>query len=98
MIQVVGQRGFKMRLLGLMFKKELPEDVGYLFKNCRNIHTCFMRIPIDIYGLNESGKVVQVFYNVKSNRMILFSKQTKHVIESKAGVQLLTLNQMLELN
>jgi hypothetical protein len=44
-----------------MFRKELPEGHGLLLPQCRSVHTCFMRFPIDlvyICGENEVEKIV----------------------------------------
>lgn len=46
-------RGFLERLCGLMLKREVPEACGLYFPNCRSIHTCMMRVPIDVVWVRE---------------------------------------------
>lgn len=41
-------RSFLERFCGLMLKREVPEACGLYFPNCRSIHTCMMRVPIDV--------------------------------------------------
>ena len=54
---------FKKRLIGLMWKKKFN---GLIFKqNCPNkfnasIHTCFMKIPIDIIYINEKNEIQEL--------------------------------------
>jgi uncharacterized membrane protein (UPF0127 family) len=49
-------RAFK----GLMFRKELPEGHGMIFRPARGIHTHFMRFPIDLIFLDKSSVVVKI--------------------------------------
>ena len=46
-------RGFAERFCGLMLKREVPEACGLYFPNCRSIHTCMMRVPIDVVWVRE---------------------------------------------
>ncbi len=45
---------------GLMFDAALPEGHGLLFRPARGIHTHFMRFPIDLIYLDETGVVVGI--------------------------------------
>ena len=46
-------RGFFERFCGLMLKREVPEACGLYFPGCRSIHTCMMRVPIDVVWVRE---------------------------------------------
>lgn len=46
-------RSFLERFCGLMLKREVPEACGLYFPNCRSIHTCMMRVPIDVVWVRE---------------------------------------------
>ncbi|MPN20454.1 hypothetical protein SDC9_167833 [bioreactor metagenome] len=39
---------FRKRFLGLMFRKQMPEDHALLLVPCNAIHTFSMRFPIDV--------------------------------------------------
>jgi uncharacterized membrane protein (UPF0127 family) len=45
---------------GLMFRKDLPDGHGMLFRPARGIHTHFMRFPIDLIFLDKSDRVVKI--------------------------------------
>lgn len=45
---------------GLMFDASLREGHGLLFRPARGIHTHFMRFPIDLIFLDETGAVVRI--------------------------------------
>ena len=36
-----------------MLKRDVPEACGLHFPNCRSIHTCMMRVPIDVLWVRE---------------------------------------------
>ncbi|MFE8701241.1 DUF192 domain-containing protein [Cytobacillus sp. FJAT-54145] len=48
---------FTQRLKGFMFTKPTP-DYGILFPNTRQIHMFFMRFPLDVYYLDQAGKII----------------------------------------
>ncbi len=73
------------RMLGLMFKKDMPDCDGLLISPCNSIHTFFMRMHIDVVFLTKDFKVVKVFYNLKPWRMTSLYFRSKHVLEMKAG-------------
>jgi uncharacterized membrane protein (UPF0127 family) len=45
---------------GLMFRKDLPDGQGMVFRPARGIHTHFMRFPIDLIFLDKSDRVVKI--------------------------------------
>ncbi len=72
---------FFPRFLGLMGRKNLAEDQAVLFPNCNSIHTMFMRFPIDVVMVDESGEVVEIIESMKAWRMLLPRKHVKHTLE-----------------
>lgn len=52
-------RGFRRRLMGLMFQPSLPEGGGLLLEPESSIHTFFMRFPIDVLYLSREGTVLR---------------------------------------
>lgn len=81
MYKIIEFSSFKDRLNGLMFKKNIPRNIGFLFKNCKCIHTCFMKSKIHVYGLNEEYIIVDSHYHVKPYRLIVQTRNVKHTIE-----------------
>jgi uncharacterized protein len=47
-------------LLGLMFKRSIPDGYGLVFRPARGIHTNFMRFPIDLVFFDRQNLVVKV--------------------------------------
>ena len=49
-----------------MLKRDVPEACGLYFPGCRSIHTCMMRVPIDVVWVRESepGKLKAVSLDV----------------------------------
>jgi len=53
---------FFNRLFGLMFKKKMDEDECLLIADCRGVHTCFMRFPIDVvfFSSNRAIEIISL--------------------------------------
>ena len=56
---------FLSRFMGLMGRKELPENTGLLISPCNSVHMCFMRFAIDVVYLAEDYTVVKTVKNVR---------------------------------
>jgi len=72
--------------MGCMFLSEI-EPLIFVFKESRklNIHTCFVRYPLDIAFLDEKKTIIEVKKNVKP-WCCFNSKTCPHfMIETKAG-------------
>ena len=78
-INIKEAKGFKDRLIGLMFKKNI--NYGMLFKNCRSIHTFFMFDNIDVIATDKDDKIVKIVKNVKPNRILIFKKNVRNIYE-----------------
>lgn len=81
-LKIYEQNTFKKRFTGLMFKSYLPKGIGYLFKNCRSVHTCFMKQPIMVIALDKDYQVLNK-KTVVPWRVIRFKKPIKHIIECR---------------
>ena len=70
---------FKQRLIGLMFKKSIT--YGLLFKNCKSIHTFFMKEEIDVIATDKDDKIIKKYKSVKPYKIIIAPKGTKNIYE-----------------
>jgi uncharacterized membrane protein (UPF0127 family) len=77
---------FITRLKGLMFRKTLEENEGMLITPCRQIHTFFMKFPIDVLFINREGIVQEAITDMPSGRVSSFVKTGISVLEMKAGM------------
>lgn len=74
---------FYKRLKGLMFCTSIGND-AYLFRNCKSIHTCFMKFPIDVVGIDEKYQVIEIHLMVKPWKFVFMKNEVKHIVEMKA--------------
>jgi uncharacterized protein len=73
------------RLLGLMFRAQLPEDQGLWIEPCADIHSCFMRFRFDAIFVDKQGKVLHLIEAMKPWRISRFVKGSRAVLELPAG-------------
>lgn len=78
-VKIIEAKGFKMRLLGFMFKKNI--NCGLLFKNCRSIHTFFMKDKIDVLLTDKEDNIIKKYKNLSKNKIIIGSKRVKNIYE-----------------
>lgn len=77
---MIEMNNFIKRLIGLMF---FPVDEKqYLFRNCRSVHSMFMREAIVVLGLDENMRVVEK-EDLMPYRILSFSKSVTHILELK---------------
>lgn len=80
---------FWQRFRGLQFARPLESDSGLLLRNCRSVHTMWMRFPIDLFFLTEDFRILETRVGVKPWRMVVpKSKDVAHVIETSSGRQI----------
>lgn len=75
---------FFTRLLGLMGTKNLPSAHGILISPCQQIHTHFMRYPLDVIFLDNDMVVLEKLTALKPWKFTRFIKRAKHVLEVSA--------------
>lgn len=68
-LRVAVARGFRQRLVGLLGRRNLAADDGLLLTRCNNIHTAFMRFPIDAVFVDEFAEVLAIRARMKPFRM-----------------------------
>ena len=73
------------RLVGLMFKKNLPAGGGVILKPCTQIHTCFMRFNIDVIFLDKNLQVLHVIENMPPWRISPLLLKARYTVELQAG-------------
>lgn len=84
-VQVRTAYSFGRRLRGLMLTESLPAGQGLHLHPCRSVHSFFMRYPIDVLYLNESGVIVGVQESLKPGRVGTSFLGTKSVVELPEG-------------
>lgn len=73
------------RAKGLLGRASLPSDEVLWIKPCNNIHTFFMKFPIDVVFTDKNLKVVKVRRNVVPGRLILPVWKACNTFECAAG-------------
>ena len=79
-MKIIIANKFKDKLIGLMFKKNI--NYGLLIKNCKSIHTFFMKEPIDILLLDKNNNILKINRNVKPNKILIYKiKKRTNILE-----------------
>lgn len=77
---------FFQRLRGLQFAKPLEPNCGLLLKNCRSVHTMWMRFAIDVVFVDKAMTVLEVRRDIKPWRFVVpQAKDVSHVVEFTSG-------------
>lgn len=76
---------FVARGIGLLDRKALGDQQGLWIKPCNNIHTFFMRFPIDCVFVDRSLRVKAIHRNVRPWRLIPWVGGAFSVFELAAG-------------
>ena len=77
--------GFLKRFFGLLAFKPLKESEGLLIKDCRSIHTMWMRYCIDAVFIDKKGRVIAMHEDLAPFRFSPYIKDACSVLELKAG-------------
>lgn len=82
--QVKAAESFASRFKGLMFSDPLPDGEGLLFRNCRKIHTHFMKYDLEIIYMNKEYVVVdtELIQPGKNGKNV---PDASHLVEARAG-------------
>jgi uncharacterized protein len=73
------------RFIGLMGKKELPNNRGLLIKPCNSIHMFFMKISLDIVFIDNENTVVYLIERIKPWRVSRLVGNACSVLELPEG-------------
>jgi uncharacterized membrane protein (UPF0127 family) len=76
---------FTKRLIGLLAHEKLGHDEGLLITKCSQVHTFFMRFPIDVLFLDSENKIIGI-ESLKPWRISRLHFKAKSVIELAHGV------------
>ena len=76
---------FFTRLWGLMLRSSLADGHGLLLSPSPQIHTCFMRFPIDAVFCDKEGKVLYVKENMKPWRFGKYVRGGYYTLELPGG-------------
>ena len=83
--QVEVATSFFKRLKGLMFRAKLEQGTALLLSPCPQIHTCFMRFPLDVVFLDKNNTVVYIMENLKPWRLSPIVYRAAKTLEMPAG-------------
>jgi uncharacterized protein len=73
------------RFLGLMGKRSLAPGSGILIRPSSGVHTMFMRIAIDVVGLDRQMRVVRLWPHLRPWRMTTVNLKIQSVLELASG-------------
>lgn len=76
---------FFTRFLGLMGKRSLAAGSGLWIIPSSGVHTCWMRMPIDVVALDRNLHVVATAHAVRPWRLSGLSFKTRSVLELPSG-------------
>ena len=83
--EIIAADNFKSRLAGLLGKSGLGEEEGLLITPCAQVHTFFMRFPIDALFLDRGFRVLRAVENMKPWKVSPWVMGAHFVLELKAG-------------
>jgi uncharacterized membrane protein (UPF0127 family) len=72
--------GFRRRLLGLSWRDRAEAGPGLLIPRCASVHTFGMRFPLDLFFLDDEGRVISVRRRVPPCR-IAWQRRARSVLE-----------------
>ena len=72
------------RRKGLLGREAIPDDYALIIAPSNAVHTCFMRVPIDLVFVSRSGTVTKTSQGVRPWR-VAGSLRAFAVIEAAAG-------------
>lgn len=84
-ISLFDANSFFLRLSGLI-GREVDDYKGLILAPCNQIHTFFMKYPIDALFVSEDNTILHIEENIKPNKIIKKVKNAKSVVELKDGM------------
>jgi len=73
------------RMIGLMFRKKMDGFDALIIEDCKSIHTCFMKYPIDVVFIDRKNKIVKIKNNIKPWRVTPIYFSASKAIEFTSG-------------
>ncbi|MGB9588288.1 MAG: DUF192 domain-containing protein [Armatimonadota bacterium] len=71
--------------IGLMFSSQLPAKSALVIPGCRQVHTLFVRFPIDVIFISTDCCVVGIVEYLRPFRVSPYCREAATVIELPAG-------------
>jgi uncharacterized protein len=84
-VDVKQANSFRTRLLGLYAHRDLPLGDGIWLVPCAGVQTIGMKRAIDVVFLDSTKRVVRVYEDVRSGRMIWWVPKAHSALEVPAG-------------
>ena len=84
-IEIINTDTFLQKLLGLIPYKTFDRHKLIFFRNCRAIHTFFMRFPIDVIFVDENNDIIKLTENLHPWKHSIAGRNTKNVYETSSG-------------
>lgn len=81
------------RIIGLLNRKEFKRGEALLIQPCQQVHTFFMRFPIDLLFLNRENRVIKLIKNLKPQRISKIYFKASSCLELPSGTIELTSTQ-----
>ncbi len=78
-------RTFRARLRGLMFRAQLAPGSGLVIEPNNNVHTFWMRFPIDVVFVDRADRVVGLVPAMPPNRPFAGARRARRTIELPNG-------------
>lgn len=76
---------FSSRLVGLIGVRTLGADEGLWITPSSGVHTCWMRMPIDVVGLDRKQRIVRIGHSVRPWRISCTGFNIRSVLELAPG-------------
>ena len=77
-------KDFRTRLRGLAFRDRDKAGPGLLIPRCSSVHTFGMRFELDVFFLDEAGRIIDAHRRVPPRR-VLWCRGASAVLEIPAG-------------
>lgn len=78
-------RSLSARIVGLIGKSGLDEGQGLIIPSCRQVHTFFMRFPIDIIFADRNWAIVGVTNELPPWQVTGYFRKAAFTLELPAG-------------
>ena len=73
------------RLVGLLTTPEVMRGEGLLIERSPSIHMFFMRYPIDVVFVDQTGRVTKTVAHLQPWRVIWWARGARDCLELRAG-------------
>jgi uncharacterized protein len=77
---------FFLKLKGLLGRQSIAKNECLIIPKAMQIHTFFMKFPIDIIFLDKNKKVIFLYHNFPSYKLTKIFFRAKYVLELHAGI------------